>query len=50
MDAEAIKNEGNTFFKEGHYEKAIEKYTAPNANWGGNYLNFSCDDGTVTGG
>ena len=30
--------------------KAIEKYTAPNANWGGNYLNFSCDDGTVTGG
>lgn len=30
--------------------QAIEKYDAPLANWGGNYLNFSCDDGTVTGG
>ncbi len=30
--------------------KQIEKYTAPSANWGGQYLNFSCSDGTVTGG
>ena len=27
MDPEAIKNEGNAFFKEGQYKKAIEKYT-----------------------
>eukprot|EP01134_Creolimax_fragrantissima_P005817 CFRG5817T1 len=25
--AEALKNEGNSFFKEGHYHDAIEKYT-----------------------
>lgn len=30
--------------------QAVDKYTAPNANWGGNYLIFSCEDGTITGG